>query len=200
MDWGMSMRSFLIALLFFCGSMTSALAQLEPLRPGDTLQISVWQDPKLDRKIVVGPDGMISFPLAGHIKAGGLTPQALEDVLRSRLQKNYSGPLDVTVALGDVNKDEEAEIKPRIYVTGEVQKPGPYILRSGTNVVQALTQAGGPGIYAASRRIQIHRKIQGDDSIFLFDYNAYQAGTVATDNINLRSGDIIIVPERGLLE
>src|ERR1035437_10759044 len=110
----------LLALLFCCGFLTSALAQLEPLRAGDTLQISVWQDPKLDRKIVVGPDGMISFPLAGHIKAGGLTPQALEDVLRSRLQKNYSGPLDVTVALGDVNKDEAAETKPRVYVTGEV--------------------------------------------------------------------------------
>lgn len=192
----------LLALLFFCGLVTSAAAQLEPLRPGDTLQISVWQDPKLDRKIVVGPDGMISFPLAGHIKAGGLTPQALEEVLRSRLQKNYSGPLDVTVALGDVNKDEEAETKPRVYVSGEVLKPGPYLLKPGINIAQALALAGGPGIYAATRRIQIHRKIQGADSIFLFNYNAYQAGLESDENINinLRSGDIVIVPERGLLE
>ena len=101
----------LLALLFFCGFLTSAFAQVEPLHPGDTLQISVWQDPKLDRKVVVGPDGMISFPLAGHIKAGGLTPQALENVLRSRLQKNYTGQLDITVSLADVNKEEEAECK-----------------------------------------------------------------------------------------
>ena len=190
----------LLALLFFCGFLTSALAQLEPLRPGDTLQISVWQDPKLDRKLVVGPDGMISFPLAGHIKAGGLTPQALENVLRTRLQKNYSGPLDVTVALGDVNKDEEGETKPRVYVTGEVPKPGPYILRPGTNVMQAITQAGGLGQFAARQRIQVRRQIQGADSIFLFNYNAYEAGTKTSDNIHLQSGDIIIVPERGLLE
>ena len=190
----------LLALLFCCGFLTSALAQLEPLRAGDTLQISVWQDPKLDRKIVVGPDGMISFPLAGHIKAGGLTPQALENVLRSRLQKNYSGPLDVTVALGDVNKDEAVETKPRVYVTGEVLRPGPYIVRPTINVMQVIALAGGLSPFAARQRIQLHRKINGVDSIFMFDYNGYASGRVATENINLQSGDIIIVPERGLLE
>jgi len=190
----------LLAVLFLGGFLTSAFAQLEPIHPGDTLQITVWQDPKLDRKIVVGPDGMISFPLAGHIKAGGMTTKQLEDALKGRLQKNYSGELDINVTLGDINKEEEVESKPRFFVTGEVQRPGPYILRPKTDVVQALTQAGGLGIFAAGQRIQIHRKVRGVDSIFLFDYNAYQAGTIATDNINLRSGDIIIVPERGLFE
>ena len=51
-----------------------------------------------------------------------------------------------------------------------------------------------------SKRIQIHRQVSGADTIFLFDYNAYKAGTNTADNINLQSGDIIIVPERGLLE
>src|ERR1700690_3157140 len=154
----MSMR-VLLTLLVFCGFVSSAAAQLEPLRPGDTLQISVWQDPKLDRKIVVGPDGMISFPLAGHIKAGGLTPQALENVLRTRLQKNYSGPLDVTVALAEVNKDEAVETKPKVYVTGEVLRPGPYIVRPTINVMQAIALAGGLSPFAARQRIQLHRKI-----------------------------------------
>ena len=195
----MSMR-LLLALLFCCGFLTSALAQLEPLRAGDTLQISVWQDPKLDRTIVVGPDGMISFPLAGHIKAGGLTPQALENVLRTRLQKNYSGPLDVTVALGSVNKDDAVDTKPKVYVTGEVLRPGPYLVRPTINVMQVIALAGGLSPFAARQRIQLHRKINGVDSIFIFDYNGYASGRVATENINLQSGDIIIVPERGLLE
>lgn len=190
----------LLALLFFCSFLTSASAQLEPLRAGDTLLISVWQDPKLDRKIVVGPDGMISFPLAGHLKAGGLTPQELENAIRSRLQKNYSEKLDITVALADVNKDEEAATKPRVYVTGEVQKPGPYLLRPGTSVMQAIAQAGGLGIYAAKQRIQVHRQVRGLDTIFRFDYWAYESGAIASDNINLQSGDVIIVPERGLFE
>ena len=190
----------LLALLVICGFVTSALAQLEPLRPGDTLLISVWQDPKLDRKVIIGPDGMIAFPLAGHIKAGGKTPQALEEVLRTRLQKNYSGQLDVTVSLADVNKDEEAETKPRVYITGEVLKPGPYPIKPAINVMQAIALAGGLGPFAAKQRVQLHRKINGADSIFIFDFNAYASGRDATDNINLQSGDIIIVPERGLLE
>jgi polysaccharide export outer membrane protein len=195
----MSKRALLV-LLIFCGFATSASAQLEPLRPGDRIQISVWQDPKLDRTVIVGPDGMISFPLAGHIKASGKTPQALEDVLRGRLQKNYSGQLDVTVSLADVNKDEAAESKPRVYITGEVLRPGPYVVKPTINVMQAIALAGGLGPFAAKQRIQLHRKINGVDSIFIFNFNAYVAATDTADNINLRSGDIIIVPERGLLE
>jgi polysaccharide export outer membrane protein len=195
---GISMRG-LLALLLFCGLLTSAVAQ-EALRPGDSLEISVWQDPKLDRKLVVGPDGMIGFPLVGQIKAGGLTPRALEDLLRGRLQKNYTGQLDVTVALSAVNKDAEDETKPKVYVTGEVLRPGPYVIKPAIDVVQAISLAGGLGPFAAKQRIQLHRKINGADTIFIFDFNAYSSGRIATDNINLKSGDIIIVPERGLLE
>lgn len=190
----------LLALLFFCGFLTSAMAQIEPLHPGDTIQISVWQDPKLNRQVVIGPDGMISFPLAGHIQAGGLTPQALENVLRRRLQKNYTSHLDITVSLAAVNREEQVETKPRVYITGEILKPGPYIIRADTNVVQALALAGGLGPFAASKRIQIHRQVNGTDSTFLFNYNAYVEGTNTADNINLRSGDVIIVPQRGLFE
>lgn len=179
---------------------TSAGAQAEPLHVGDTIQISVWQDPKLDRRVVVGPDGMISFPLAGHLQAGGLTPIALENALRGRLQKNYTGHLDITVSLAAINKDEEAETKPNVYVTGEVLRPGPYVIRRNTNVMQALAQAGGLGPFAASQRIQIHRQVGESETTFLFNYKAYQSGANTADNINLRSGDVIIVPERGLLE
>jgi polysaccharide biosynthesis/export protein len=187
-------------LLLFCGFLTSAMAQVEPLHPGDTLQISVWQDPKLDRQVVVGPDGMISFPLAGHIHAGGMTPQALENLLRRRLQKNYTSHLDITVSLAAVNPEEAVDAKPRIYITGEVLKPGPYILRRNTSVIQALALAGGLGPFAARKRIQIHRQADGTDETYLFNYNDYVTGTNTTANINLRSGDVIIVPERGLLE
>jgi polysaccharide biosynthesis/export protein len=190
----------LLALLFFCGFLTSAMAQVEPLHPGDTIQISVWQDPKLNRQVVIGPDGMISFPLAGHIQAGGLTPQALENVLRRRLQKNYTSHLDITVSLAAVNREEQVETKPRVYITGEILKPGPYIIRADTSVIQALALAGGLGPFAASKRIQIHRQVNGTDSTYLFNYNAYVEGANTADNIILRSGDVIIVPQRGLFE
>jgi len=59
------------------------------LKPGDTLSITVLQDPKFDRTVIVDPNGQIAFPLAGHITVSGLTPQRLERVLKSRLQRNY---------------------------------------------------------------------------------------------------------------
>lgn len=189
----------LLALLFFCGFFTNAFAQT-PLRAGDALEISVWQDPKLDRRVVVGPDGMIGFPLVGQIRASGLTPQGLEDVLRARLAKNYTGQLDVTVARAAINRETEDELKPKVYITGEVLRPGPYFVRPTINVMQAIALAGGLGPFAAKQRIQLHRKIDGVDSIFIFDFNSYSSGTNTADNINLRAGDIIIVPERGLLE
>lgn len=190
----------LVAFLLLFSFAVDASAQVAPLNPGDTIHISVWQDPKLDRQVVVGPDGMISFPLAGHIRAGGLTPPALENVLRQKLQKNYTSRLDITVSLAAVNKEEEFESKPRIYITGEVLKPGPYVIRTNTNVMQALALAGGLGPFAATKRIQIRRQQNGTDSTFLFNYKDYVAGTNTADNINLQSGDVIIVPERGLFE
>ena len=200
------MRLLLAIVLFVCAGTTLAstrlaFAQSEPLQPGDTLQISVWQDPKLDRQVVVGPDGMISFPLAGHIKAGGITPQALENLLRARLQKNYTGKLDVTVSLAAVNPTEAADNRPRVYISGEVLKPGPYPAKPPIDVAQAIALAGGLSPFGASRRIQIHRKVQGADTVLVFDYKAFQSGTGAPENnIRLQSGDVVIVPERGLLE
>ena len=75
-----------------------APASAQTLKPGDSLNISVLQDPKLDRSVVVDPSGEIAFPLAGHIRARGLTPQALEKILISKLKDNYKDDhLDVTV-------------------------------------------------------------------------------------------------------
>jgi len=192
------MRLFL-ALLFVCGFLTNT-AVAQNLRPGDAIHISVWQDPKLDQTIVIAPDGTFGFPLAGHIQAGGRTPQAVEDELRRRLAKNYTGALDITVSLAAVNRESDEETKPRVYITGEVLRPGPVPLQQRINVMQAIAMAGGLGPFAARHRIQLHRKIDGADSIFVFDYNAYLSGDAATENIALRAGDIIIVPERGLLE
>lgn len=189
----------LLALVLFAFSFATAHAQ-QALRPGDTVSISVWQDPKLDRTLVIGPDGYIGFPLVGQIRASGLTPRALEDVLKSRLAKNYTGGIDVSVSLAAVNREYEDETKPKVYVSGEVLRPGPYFARPTISVAQALALAGGLSPFAAKHRIQIHRQERGLDMIMVFDYGAYQAGVEPNNNINLRSGDVVIVPERGLLE
>jgi polysaccharide biosynthesis/export protein len=185
----------LITLLLLWGFGTSAVAQT--LQPGDTIDISVWQDSKLDRRVVVSPSGTISFPLAGHIRAGGLSPEALEKVLQEKLKSNFNDRLDITVAL--VSSRDDDDLKPRVYVTGEVLKPGPYVLLGKINLMQTIAMAGGLGPFAEKHRVQLHRKVGGVESVILFDYSAFESRTDLSGNIEVKGGDVVVVPERGLL-
>ncbi len=113
--------ALLVLLAFTAG------AQAQQLKPGDTISISVFQDSKLDRQVLIGPTGMISFPLAGQIKAAGLTPPELENVLKSKLRDKYTSDLDITVSLislGETSEETKEEEKPRFFITGEVKTPG----------------------------------------------------------------------------
>jgi polysaccharide export outer membrane protein len=94
----------------------------------------------------------------------------------------------------------EEDLKPRVFITGEVLRPGYFVMRTRLNVMQAIAEAGGFSPFAAKRRIQVRRKINGVESTFVFDYDAFFSGTNVDDNIGLRAGDVIIVPERGLFE
>jgi polysaccharide biosynthesis/export protein len=192
-----------ITIVLACLAIWATAAHAETLKPGDSLSISVLQDPKLDRAVVVDPSGEIAFPLAGHIRARGLTPEALEKILINKLKDNYKDDhLDVTVAITNAPKDiPEEDLKPKIFVTGEVIRPGSYVIRQPTTLMQAISLAGGIGPYAAKRRIQVRRRVpSGDETIFVFDYKAYEAGSDLEGNIALRAGDVIMIPERGLFE
>jgi polysaccharide export outer membrane protein len=190
------MRVILILLIGW-GVATTAAAQT--LQPGDTIAISVYQDPKLDRQLIIGPTGTISFPLAGRIQAQGMTPEALEKTLKTKLKDKYTTSPDVTVALVTTAKSED-ELKPRFFVTGEVSKPGPYLLTEGTSVMQAIAMSGGLGPFAARKRIQVRRKVNGLDTTFLFNYSAFETGEDVSGNIELQPGDVVIVPEKGFFE
>ena len=192
-------------ILFFllCLVVWSAPADAQTLKPGDSLSITVLQDPKLDRNVTVDPSGEIAFPLAGHIRARGLTPLALENILKSKLKNSYKDEnLDVTVAVLSAPKDiPEEDLKPKIFITGEVIRPGSYVVRQPTTLMQAIALAGGVGPFAAKSRIQVRRRgAGGDETIFMFNYRAYEAGSDLEGNIKLRAGDVIMVPERGLLD
>ena len=187
----------LAALMVLFALCTAAGAQ--ELQPGDTIAISVYQDSKLDRQITIGPTGQISFPLAGQIRAGGMTPQSLEKALRSKLRSKYTAELDITVTLVSTGRMED-DLKPKFFVTGEVPRPGPYVIRTRTTVLQAIALAGGLGPFAAKQRIQIRREIDGAESLLLFNYRAFEAGRELDGNIELRANDVVIVPERGLFE
>ena len=192
-----------ILLTLLCFVIWTEGARAQTLKPGDTLSISVLQDPKLDRTVVVDPSGEIAFPLAGHIRARGLSAVALENILKAKLKGNYKDEnLDVTVAIANSPKDiPEEDLKPKVFITGEVIRPGSYVVRQPTTLMQAIALAGGIGPFAAKQRIQVRRRAPGgDETIFMFNYKAYEAGADLEGNIRLRAGDVIMVPERGLFD
>lgn len=184
---------FALSLIFawmLCGSAIAVTAGYL-LKPGDVIEISVWQDEKLRRKTVILPDGKISFPLAGHMKAAGLTPEVLEKKIRKRLRKYFNDNVDVTVMVISVSDRV-------IYVTGQVRNPGTFTVKRPTTVLQAIALSGGLGPYAAKSRIQIRRKTDNDESFLEFNYNKFEKSGDLTGNIYLQDGDVVIVPERGL--
>jgi polysaccharide biosynthesis/export protein len=177
------------------------------LRPGDTVEVIVWQDQKLNRKAVVAPDGIIAVPLAGRIRIGGKTAAQAESLLKARLQPKYVEELDVTVSyLESPKKDVTAakEVKPpewTVYVTGEVARPGSFAVpKRAPTALQAIALAGGIGPFGAAKRIQIHRKVNGAEYVYEFDYTRYEKGESLEGNITLRNGDVIVVPEKRLFE
>ena len=192
-----SMRILIFLILLCMGSPSFAQA----IKVGDNLAISVMQDSKLDRTVVVDPSGQIAVPLAGHFRVSGLTPQAVENILKQKLKNNYKDEsLDVTVSLLAVKDIPEEDLKPKVFITGEILRPGSYVVRQKTTLMQAISLAGGLGPFAAKRRIMVRRRSPAGEDIFMFDYRAYEAGQDLEGNINLRAGDVIMVPERQLFE
>lgn len=199
------MRAVLVLLVGLVLAVSStAQADSYRIKPGDVLDVSVFQDPKLNRQIVVAPDGHVAFPLAGRFRASGLTPSAVETALKAKLQKQFTTELDVTVSYIQSGKRDLKDAKDSewtVYVTGEVSKPGAFVVpKKAPTVLQAIALSGGLGPFAAERRIKIHRKVSGEDVVIPFNYRDYIKGYDMEGNITLRNGDVVVVPERGLFQ
>ncbi len=154
--------------------------------PEDVLDISVWNEENLQRTVVVLPDGRISFPLAGNLMAAGKTVPELQDLLTERL-RNFVHDARVTVSVEKITGL-------RIYVLGEVQKPGQYVVGRYVDVLQALSLAGGLTPYAARDDIQVLRRDGTNNAVYRFDYDAARKGKSLERNILLRSNDVVLVP------
>ncbi|MFQ6023140.1 MAG: polysaccharide biosynthesis/export family protein [Acidiferrobacterales bacterium] len=153
--------------------------------PEDVLQISVWKEEGLEREVLVGPDGWVTFPLAGNIRAAGKTASQLQRELTKRLKKYISGPV-VTVSVSRV-------VGNKIYVIGAVTTPGEYIIGRYVDVVQALALAGGLTPAAAQDNIKIVRKEGDQELVINFDYEAVKQGRDLEQNVMLKSGDTVVV-------
>jgi polysaccharide export outer membrane protein len=166
-----------------------AVTQLVPLyiiQPNDILEVFVWKEPDLTRKILVRPDGRISFPLVQDMQAGGISPGELKDRIEKKL-KEYIGSPNVTIIV-------EAIQSYKIFVTGKVQKPGSMLVEKPVTVLQALAMAGGFQEFARPSEMTVIRNYGNENVVFKFDYGEVIKGKNTPQNILLRSGDVVVVP------
>lgn len=166
--------------------------------PGDSVDVTVLEDPSLNRQVLILPDGRISLPIVGTIDAAGKTPEELAARIRSGLGKVFVSPPTVTAAAIGLSEDSLKEEPEAIYVVGEVRNPGAFAFEKPMNVMQALSLAGGPGPFAARARIQVHRTVNDVVTVETFDYDALEDGRPGTLGPELQDGDVVIVPERSL--
>jgi polysaccharide export outer membrane protein len=169
------------------------------IQKGDTLDVSVLEDPGLNRQALVRPDGKISLPLAGALSAAGMTPEALQASIRTALRRDFVEPPTVTVSLLAMAEESDME-KTLIYVLGEVRAPGRYEVELPIDALQALALAGGPSTFAARDRVQVRRRVAGAETLTVFDYDQVEDGAAIPESIDLAAGDVILVPERGLFD
>ena len=183
----------LMVLLILC-PITSMDANENPILPtdeyiigpGDILDISVWKDEALSKLVTVLPDGRISFPLIGQVAAGGKTVTQLRENLERKLSR-FVPDLSLSVIVHQVNSM-------MVYVIGRVNRPDRFILNTNTNVLQALSMAGGLNPFAKRSKIKILRSENGMTKTIPFNYNEVTKGEKLEQNIMLIRGDVVVVP------
>ena len=154
--------------------------------PQDVLDIDVWKEAELTRSVPVRPDGKISLPLLNDVQAAGLTPTQLSEEITTDLKKFITDP-QVTVIVTQINSQ-------RVYILGEMTRPGAYPLLPGMTVLQALSSAGGFTPFANMKKIYVLRNEGGKQEKFPFNYKDVVKGKNAGENIVLKAGDQIVVP------
>jgi polysaccharide export outer membrane protein len=151
------------------------------------LGILFWRDQEMSGDVTVRPDGMITLPLIRDVKAAGLTPDQLADRIQEAAHE-FITDAAVTVVVRQMNSR-------KVFITGEVARPGSYPLASSTTVMQLIAIAGGLTEFADARSISIMRIENGQSRTFPFDYRDVAKGKKRGQNLVLKPGDTVVVPE-----
>ena len=152
----------------------------------DVLSIVYWKDKDMSADAQVRPDGKIALPLINEVTAAGLTPEQLREKLTEE-SKKYMEDANITVVVRQINSR-------KVFITGEVNKPGPYPLTATTSVMQLIAMAGGLREYANSKKIIIMRTDKGRPISLPFNYRDVTSGKRLEQNVELKPGDTVVVP------
>ena len=152
----------------------------------DVLSVVFWRDKDMSADVVVRPDGKISLPLLNDVDAAGLTPDQLRAQLVKAAAKYVEDP-NATVVVKEIHSR-------KVFITGNVAKPGTFPLIGDMNVMQLIAMAGGLVEYADSKNIMIMRNDGGRQQSFKFNYKDVTKQKNVEQNIVLKPSDTIIVP------
>jgi polysaccharide export outer membrane protein len=166
------------------GRAMAATAEYQ-IGPEDVLDISVWKNPELSRKVPVRPDGKVSLPLVNDIQAAGLTPSELRTQLAARFAEFVPTP-EVAVIVAEVQSL-------RVSVVGAVKTPGRFMLKSPATVLECIALAQGLTEFAARERIVVLRQNGSTTTRIPFNYRKVADGS-EQENFFVKPGDIIVVP------
>ena len=185
----MNKKVFLITILSvipLLNSATYARDRAYQIGPEDVLEISVWKDEALSRQVIVPPDGIISFPLAGDIDSSNMTVTDLRQAVTKRLSE-YVPDATVTVMLLNINSL-------KAYVIGKANNPGQFSINMETSVMQILSMAGGLNPFAAEDKVHILRREKDTTVKIPVNYEQLLKGKNLEQNILVKRGDVVVVP------
>lgn len=178
-------------LIFLSPHPVSALDDDFVILPGDVLHINVWKEDGMDQDVLVLPDGTITFPLIGTLKARDMSPAKLQAAIRAKLDP-FIPDAAVTVSV-------QAPTGHKVSLVGQLREPGEVVLTARMSVMQAISQVGGLTPYADEDDIIVIREnADGEKEKISVPYNAITKGRDLEKDIPLLPGDVVVVPASGL--
>jgi polysaccharide export outer membrane protein len=169
------------------GAVTPALPASYVIGTDDVLAVVFWHDKDMSvDAVTVRPDGKISLPLLNDVHAAGYTPDQLRAVLVQAASKYVEEP-NATVLVKEIHSR-------KVFITGNVSKPGIYPLSGEMNVLQLIAQAGGLLEYADAEKIVVMRSDNGPAKYLTFNYKDVLKRKNIQQNVLLKPGDTIVVP------
>ncbi len=196
-----TLTSILFLLLNGCATTEPALQAIQPpseeiskeikltefiLGPGDKVEITVYRHDDLKKTSQIDTSGKITFPLVGDVQAGGLSIFQLRDKIRDGLSEYIIDP-QVSVSVTAVQSQ-------KVYVLGEVGKPGVFAFSTPMSAIEAISSAGGFTLDANEESVMVIRGDKDNPQLVKLDLKStLKEGNVA-QNIQLQGGDIVFVP------
>jgi polysaccharide export outer membrane protein len=196
-------RALLAAIAVVPFLALQGFAQDYLLKRGDVVQIEVLEDATLNRTAIILPDGQISLPLIGTVRAAGRSLQDVQSDVAARLAQSFATPPTVYVTLSALAErlPPGAPVTIDVFVVGAANAPGAFEMEPKSTLLQAIAQAGGLSPFAAKKRIQLRRTDKnGNEKTYRLNYEAIEMGEGAGGAMRLVDGDVIIIPQRKLFE